>query len=258
MACEDKVMQIIPNDMFGVPMRNLSVMMSRGKNPDLGTLPDPAIPTVYPIMRTHLSIMGGHGVGKSTIALGLWDVITGGALIDDYMLDDFGDDSRINAHAYHNLLLMLGKYGVTRKCGGMDSIPTSDDRLYRALDAAFSSPQVLTIGEGALINSMKMMEWFDDNACKYGRNVVVLHLAPSEDIQFDRIEGRSGKKRSDLVGNGKHVIRKNVQFVRVAEWIPANCKHVTLLEVNSGWHIANQLVFLVDTLQHINILWRNP
>ena len=236
------------------PLRNTTAMMARGKETAPSDLGFPGPHSIYPIRRAHISIMGGHGVGKTTVALGLWDLLTGGMLIDDCRVSDFADDNRINAHAYHDVVLMLGKYGLVRKCGGMDSIPTADDRLYCALDAAFASRTLLTIGEGALINSMKMMAWFDEHAVIYNRDVVVIHLTPMEDVQFARIEGRSGKKRSDLVGNGKHVIRKNEQFVRVMDWITENSVHISTINVSCRFYITDLLRVLVDALQSLYII----
>ena len=241
-------------------LRNTSLMMlPRDVNREefvqsIAHLPKSYPPRWFPCRRTHLTIMGGHGSGKSTLALALWDTITGSLMIDDCGIE-LANDPKARAHT-NNILLMLGKYGVTRKCGGMDSIPTDNDRLYVALEAAFKRHEILTIGEGALINSMKMMDWFAEQSVRYNRHIVVIHLVPQEDIQFTRIEARSGRKRSDLVGDGKHVIRKNRQFQKMDLWTRENHPQFDVISISCRWYISVLLEEILQQLEQLDILRR--
>lgn len=181
------------------------------------------IPEYEATDRLYITIIGGHGAGKTFMACALWDILTGGISLD---LSAIALGESIRAHS-NGQTLLIGKYGSERKCGGMDSIRTDNNRLYTAIELAMKRHERVVISEGMTINSQMMMRWLVEHKDSWERRIIYIHLMPDHDEQVTRILRRSG--RTNI--KEKYVKMKSDQFERNDAYLHLNFPSIPVIRI---------------------------
>lgn len=126
-------------------------------------------------------------------------------------------------------LVAVGDYlDRTHNTPGADRI-SPKTRLLGALDVAVALARPLARSivawEGIIIQTKQYLPEY----WKRGLTPLFVYLGVPEDVAFARIEARSGKKRSDLSGNGKIVTGRINAARNVVHWALIEQKQPALL-----------------------------
>lgn len=141
-------------------------------------------------------------------------------------------------------LMIVGKYSAKTTSGGGDTIKK---KIYTQtmMKEVWDRPENLFL-EGYLIGTKV---WIEDllliNA-NGEREICFVLPNTSLETCFARIEGRSGKKRHELKGNGQNVVSKHSGLLKFREWLRAEKPQIRIIEPNteneSTQVVCNQLI----------------
>lgn len=119
-------------------------------------------------------------------------------------------------------LIIVGKYSSKGTSGGCDTIVKKAYTL-AMLSTVWDWKEDILM-EGYLIGTKVWLDELiamnnDHNKC---RQLIFVNLNTTLDTCFKRIEGRSGKKREELKGNGKNVVEKHKSVISLIKWMREN------------------------------------